>query len=302
LWKTTKKLKTVTQTSTPIRTLQGTWTRRNAEKAQTFAHHLASVFQPHPSDPNSSPKATLTSLLETPYQLEPPVTRLKPCEVQSIITNLPTNKSPGYDLITSRTLKELPTIGFQYLSQLFNATLLYGYFPSQWKVAQMIIIPKLAKLPHAPTSYRPTSLLPIASKFFETLLLNRLLQLDDHGKLRVLPTHQFDFRPKHSTIEQTHRLIRGINNAIDNKQYCSAAFLDISQAFDKVWRKGLLYKLRQSLPLNYFLILNSYLSNCHFIVKVNTELKDLTFVNAGVTQGSVFGPLLYLQYTADLPT
>jgi hypothetical protein len=130
-WKTTQKLKTVTQPSTPIRTSPGTWARSNAEKAQAFAHHLATVFKPHPSDPNSTPEATLTPLLETPFQLEPPVTRLKRSEVQSIITNLPTNKYPGYDLITSRTLKELPTLGFQYLTQLFNAMLLHGYFPAQ---------------------------------------------------------------------------------------------------------------------------------------------------------------------------
>jgi hypothetical protein len=61
-----------------------------------------------------------------------------------------------------------------------------------------------------------------------------------------------------------------------------AAFLDISQAFDKVWHKGLLYKLRRSLPLNYYLIFNSYLSNRHFLVKVNTELTTLlTLVKEG---------------------
>jgi hypothetical protein len=152
--------------------------------------------------------------------------------------------------------------------------------------------------PHAPSSYRPVSLVPIPSKVFEKLLFNRLLPLVVHGKL--LPTHQFGFRPKHSTITEIHRLIRGINNAIDTLQYCSAAFLDISQAFAKVWHKSLLYKLRRSLSLNYFLILYSYLSNRHFIVKVNTELADLTPVNAGVPQGSVLGPLLYLLYTADL--
>jgi hypothetical protein len=51
LWKTTKKLKTVTPTSTPIRTSHGTWARTNAEKAQVFTQHLASVFTPHPPPP-----------------------------------------------------------------------------------------------------------------------------------------------------------------------------------------------------------------------------------------------------------
>jgi hypothetical protein len=89
-----KKLKPVTQTSIPIRTPQETWARSNAEKAQAFANHLATVFQPHLSEPNSIPEATLTSLLETPFQLEPLVTRLKRSEVQAIINNLSTKKFP----------------------------------------------------------------------------------------------------------------------------------------------------------------------------------------------------------------
>jgi hypothetical protein len=59
---------------------------------------------------------------------------------------------------------------------------------------------------------------------------------------RLIPNHQFGFRQRHSTIEQTHQVIRMINEALDNKQYCSAAFLDISQAFGKVWHTGLMYK------------------------------------------------------------
>jgi hypothetical protein len=49
---------------------------------------------------------------------------------------------------------------------------------------------------------------------------------------RLIPNHQFGFRQRHSIIEQTHRIVQRINEALENKQYCSAAFLDISQAFD----------------------------------------------------------------------
>jgi hypothetical protein len=50
---------------------------------------------------------------------------------------------------------------------------------------------------------------------------------------RLIPNHQFGFRQRHSTIEQTHLIVRRINEALENKQYCSAEFLKISQAFDK---------------------------------------------------------------------
>jgi hypothetical protein len=101
--------------------------RTNADKEQAFVNHLASVFQPHPHEPDSLPEDTLTSFLETPFQLEPPIQRLKRSEMQAIIKNLPPKKSPGYDLMTGKILKELPTLCIQYLTQLFNAILLCGY-------------------------------------------------------------------------------------------------------------------------------------------------------------------------------
>jgi hypothetical protein len=110
--------------------------------------------------------------------------------------------------------------------------MLTGYFPAQWKVAKIILHLKPYKPPNEPMSYRPISLLPILSKVYEKLLLSRLLPIVENR--RLLPDHQFGFHQRHSTIHQTHRIVHKINEALETKQYCSAAFLDISQAFDGV--------------------------------------------------------------------
>jgi len=89
---------------------------------------------------------------------------------------------------------------------------------------------------------------------------------------------------------------------LEEKKYCSAAFLDITQAFDRVWHEGLLYKIKQNLPLNYYILLKSYLQDKHFLVKYQDTTTALHKIQAGVPQGSVLGPMLYLLYTADLPT
>jgi hypothetical protein len=136
LWKATKHFKRITRPSPPLRTPHGTWATSNIDKAQAFATHLATVFQPHPflNPPNGDD--AIAQLLETPYQLEPPASRITRAEVHDIIRNLHPKKSSGYDLITGHILKALPPIGIRFLTQLFNAALLQGYYPAQWKVAK----------------------------------------------------------------------------------------------------------------------------------------------------------------------
>ncbi|GBP03640.1 Probable RNA-directed DNA polymerase from transposon BS [Eumeta japonica] len=133
---------------------------------------------------------------------------------------------------------------------------------------------------------------------YSWVILNRLRPHLD----TILPEHQFGFRQKHATIEQIHRLTDTISHALETKKYCSAVFLDISQAFDRVWHDGLLFKIKKYLPHSFYFIMKSYLSERCFEVKLNNITSDLYKIRSGVPQGSILGPVLYLIFTADIPT
>ena len=78
-------------------------------------------------------------------------------------------------------------------------------------------------------------------------------------------------------------------------------FLDVAQAFDKVWHKGLIYKLYRFLSKSYVNLFSSYLNNRIFRVRIENEYSSLKHINAGVPQGSILCPILYLIYTSDIP-
>ena len=176
--------------------------------------------------------------------------------VKAEITGLNTCKAPGYNLITGQMLKHLPYKTTALLTLIFNRVFTLSYFPVIWKYAEIIMIPKPGKPPYEPTSYRPISLLPITSKLFERLL-KRISK--EHDLSTLLLSHQFGFRERHSTIHQVHRIVNEIATSLEEKKYCNAVFLDISQAFDRIWYPGLLYKLKHKLTSNYYLLLKSYL-------------------------------------------
>jgi hypothetical protein len=67
----------------------------------------------------------------------------------------------------------------------------------------------------------------------------------------VLTIHIIVFRTGHSTVQQCHRVVRYITESIEEKKACAAVFLDIQQAFDKVWHAGLLYKIKKNYPTKY---------------------------------------------------
>ena len=220
-------------------------------------------------------------------------------EGTELIHRLNPRKASRHDQISNKAIKELPVKGIALISSIFNAILRLEYYPKTWKTSLITLILKPGKPIHETSSYCPISLLPTMSKLFEKLLTNQLLPLLED--LKTLSDHQFGFRKQHSAIEQIHRITHNISQTLEKKKYCSAVFLDIQQAFDKVWHEGLLYKLKKILSHTYYSILKFYPTKRQFMIKYLDAITTIFPIEAAIPQGNVLGPLLLSIYTADLP-
>jgi len=204
-----------------------------------FASQLAETFQHHScTDPENDLITEIQRFLSAPLPMSiRPAKPISSGEIQFIIKKLPPGKAPGNDLITNKILKNLSLKTLTLLTHIYNSMIRLSHFPKTWKFAVIILVPKPNKPKHLSSSYRPISLLPVLGKLFEMALLKRLRHILQNNQ--IIPNNQFGFRNRHSTIHQVHRLTDENSTAFENKEYCSGFFLDIAQAFDKVWHDGL---------------------------------------------------------------
>ena len=124
---------------------------------------------------------------------------------------------------------------------IFNRSLKLGYFPSSWKEANVTPIFKKDDKSQ-PSNYRPISLLSIAGKAMERCIHKYLYNyITVNDILTPLPS---GFRHGDSTTNQLLHTHHTICEAVDKGKEVRAVFCDISKAFDRMWHKGLLFKLR----------------------------------------------------------
>lgn len=212
--------------------------------------------------------------------------------------NLLSGKSCGIDGINNEILSLLFQLYPSFFLNLFNIILSTGKYPSHWAVSLISPVHKKGSW-YDILNFRGISLTPCISKFFETVLNNRLITFCSNNK--ILSQTQLGFI-KGSRTSDAHIILNNlINNYCYKKhRYIYSSFVDFEKAFDRIPRSTLFTKLSKcGITGNFFNVILSMYTNNTAMVKLGQKLTLPFSVNIGVRQGCVLSPTLFNIFLAD---
>lgn len=230
------------------------------------------------------------------------------CELQTALNKMKGGKAAGPDGIHSEMLQQLSPKAKELFLTIANRSLETGQLPTEWTTGEIIPLLKPEKEPTDLKSYRPVTLTSHSAKVVERMIATRAL----YTMSSKLHEAQYGFRKRRSTTDaliDIHDFIMRSWNEVEKEyrpgtkrteQYkvrkrVVSVLLDFTSAFDTMSHAAIAESL-QGLGINGHELqwILSFLDNRTAHVRVGhctTKPKRFT---AGVPQGTVLGPMLFI--------
>jgi hypothetical protein len=220
-------------------------------------------------------------------------------EVHSGISMLKAGKAAGLDGVLAEMLQNAGLGCAMALTQLFNYVWRAGVWPVDWQKAFMVPLYKRAGSRLDPSNYRNLSIMSIVAKLFEKILDTRIREWAE--RMHVLSDLQGGFRCVRATLDQIFILNEIVAERRERGLPTYMGFIDVRKAYDRTWRPGLWYKLRQiGIGGRCLELLQAMYSRVVRKLLINGQYTDEFDVLSGVPQGSVLSPFLYATYINGL--
>ena len=223
------------------------------------------------------------------HGLEEGTPRIMEHEIEKQIKSLAKGKAPGIDNIQQELLEAGDEHVVRWMTKLAQRVLEGEEIPKDW--LHGIIIPIHKKGDHTLCSnYRPINLLSHSYKVVTKWIHERMkIRLSE-----VLGEEQAGFRAGRGTIDQVFTLAQIIEKSWEYNSSLYAVFIDFKQAFDSVWREGMLQTLRHyGFERELVNLIERMYEKASAAVRKGQVMTDSFNTKRGIIQGCPLSPQLF---------